>query len=151
MAVIECRQLRLPQSLRYGQDGGVDEADVTVGVPMADVTHALVVGRREVRHLVGTGRDILEKDHEYARMETLVNPIIHLDQNGGWDDEGFPCAFDELATPGVIRVAAIERRVQWSRVENQRHERGMGRRSPLSRAVSRVPESPTPRLRGRGR
>jgi hypothetical protein len=122
--VIERRQLGFFQSLRDGQNGGVHEADVAIRVAMAEITHTLVVRRGEILHLVGAGRDILQKDHEHAGVETFVNPVVHFDQHGGRNDEGLGCAFDELATTQMVRVATFERRVEGSRVENQRHERG---------------------------
>jgi hypothetical protein len=83
-------------------------------------------------------------------VEALVNPVVHLDEDRGWDDERLLGSFDELATSSMVSVATIERRVEWTGIENQRHARGRLRSTPVRHAVSLLPEAPTPRLRGRG-
>lgn len=100
---VDRRELRLGDSLRDGEHGRVDEADVVIGVAVSELADAPVVG----------GRQVL-------------------------DDEG-------------AGVAAVERGVEGSRVEDQRQGRGSGRSSEAVRAVSWRPEAPMPRERGLGR
>ena len=45
VAPVEGRELRLAEPLGHGEDGGVDEADVGVGVPVAELTNAAAAAR----------------------------------------------------------------------------------------------------------
>jgi hypothetical protein len=96
-------------------------------------------------------QDVVEEGHEHAGMEALVDPIVDLHQHGGGDDQGLLGFLDEAPARRVVGIASVERGVQWTRIEDQRHERGSGRSRAVRRAVSEWPEAPMPKLRGRGR
>jgi hypothetical protein len=59
VAVIQGSELGLVEALDDGEDGGVDEADVGVGVTVAKVTDADVVLRLKVFDQVGAGGDVV--------------------------------------------------------------------------------------------
>ena len=85
------------------------------------------------------------------RGEALVDPVVDLDQDRRGDHERLVRRLDERPTRRVISVRAIQRRVQGTGVQDQRHSRGSGRSSPLWRAVCDTPEAPMPRVRRFGR
>lgn len=100
---------------------------------------------------LGAGQDVIQRGHEDARVQAGVDPVVHLDQDRGRDEQGLIDGLDEPSAGRVVGVAPVERCVERPCVEDQRHGRGIGRSSAVRRAVSWWPESPMPRLFGFGR
>ena len=149
-AVVKGRELRFVQTLDHGEDGRVHEPDVGIGVLVTQGSHAAIVIRLQVFDAICPCLDVFEKSHENAGVQPGVDPVIDLHEHRGRYDECFVRRLYEVTACGVVVVVAVERRIEWAGVEDQRHERGSGRSSPARLAVSRWPEAPAPRLRGRG-
>ena len=147
---IEGRQLRFIQSLDDRQDSCVDEPDVGIGISVAKVADAHVIGSCEIGDDVGAGLDVREERDEHTRMQQLMDPVVDFDENWRRDHERFVSGLDQRSTGSMIGIGAVEGCVQGSRVEDQRHGRGSGRSSLLRLAVSDDPDAPIPRLRGLG-
>jgi len=81
-APIECRQLWLAKTLDDCQDSGVDEANIGVGALIADLAYPPVVFQTEILHTVGAGIDVVQQRDQDSRMQTSVNPVVHLDEHG---------------------------------------------------------------------
>ena len=148
VAVVERREFGLTQALDNREDSGVDESDI---VTVADVPNPEVVLGEQVLHPVGSGRHVVEEGEQHSGVQAKVDPVVDLHEHRRRDDARLLALFDQRSAGGMIGVATIERRVQRTRVEDQRHAFGVGRSSPARRAVSQCPDAPTPRLRGTGR
>ena len=150
MATVERGQLRFVEPFDDRKHGRVNEADVRVGVAVAQITNARVVGWGEIGDRVGARFDVGKQGYQGARIEPLMDPVVDLDEDRRRNHEGFIGRLDQCAACRVIGVGPVKGRVQRSGVEDQRHERGSGRSFAVRRAVSVVPESPIPRLLGFG-
>jgi hypothetical protein len=82
VAPIEGRQLWLVEPLDDRENRSVDEADVGIGVPIAQVANSRIVGRGEVGHDVGTGLDVVEEGNKDSRIQSLLDPVVDFDENG---------------------------------------------------------------------
>ena len=60
VAPIEGGELGFVQAFRDGCDGRVNEADVRMGVPVAELTDSSVVVRLQLFDSVSTGDDVIE-------------------------------------------------------------------------------------------
>lgn len=149
--LIERRELGLAETLDDREHPGVDETEVGIGMPLAQLAHASVILGQELFDDVGTCCDVVEEGDQDAGMKPDVDPVVHLHQHWSRNDDGLRCGLYEALAGAVVGVAAVQRRIQGSSIDDQRQERGSGRSSPERRAVSERPESPTPMLLGRGR
>ena len=88
-----------------------------------------------------------------------MDPIVYLDEHWCRHNQRLSGCLDEAPTCPVIGIAAIQRSIERSGIEDQRHDqrydqrqaRGVGRSSAVRRAVSLYQDAPIPKLRGRGR
>ena len=151
MTVVEGRKLRLAESLDDGQDGGVDQAYVSIGVSVTHFSDAPVILGLKIFNEVRTGDEVVQERHQHPRVQASVNPVVQLHEHRRRDDERLVCLFDEHPAAKMVGVGAVQRRVNGARVQDQRHERGSARSNAVREAVSVCPDAPTPRLRGRGR
>jgi len=136
MAMIEGGQFGLTHPLHEGEHGSVHESNVQICVTIAKVPNTPMVLELDGLDAIGPAKDVVEERDKNARMQAGVNPVIDLDQDRSRDDQDLRGALDELPTARVIGIAAVERRIQGARVQDQRHERGSIRSSPARRAVS---------------
>ena len=67
MPTVERRELRFAQPLHDGENRGIDEADVGIGVAIDQFAHAPVVGRREVFDCIGPCFDVGEQGDQARR------------------------------------------------------------------------------------
>ena len=134
--MIERRQLRLVQPLNDRQHGCVNEANIVVGVMFANVTDTNVVIKAKIFNNVSASSDVIEQGEKCGCAKAGVNQIVNLNENGRRNYSRFPGTEHELPTTDMIDVTRIKSRIQWSCVEDQRHDRGTDRRSPASLAVS---------------
>ena len=118
VAAVECCQLRLVESLDDRQNRRVDEADVRVGVPVAQLGNPTIVGRVGVDDLICAIVDVREQGHEHSRVQASVDQVVDLDQHRSRDQEGLSRFLDQLPASSVVVVAAIERRVERACVQD---------------------------------
>jgi hypothetical protein len=151
VAVIKCRELWFVQAFDDGENRGVHEPDVRIGVPIAQLGDPSIVGGGHVDHFVCAVVDVGQQGHQHAGVQRPLDQVVDFDQDRTRDQERLVRLFNQSAATLVIIVATVERRIQRTGVEDQRQGRGSGRSSVDRRAVSLSPDDPTPRLRGRGR
>jgi hypothetical protein len=118
VAPVECREFRLAKTLGNGEHGGVDEADVCVGILIAEFANTAIVLRTEVDYLVRAGIHIVQQCDKHARVQALVNPVVHLNQDRRRNDERFVRRLNELSAATVRGIIAVKRGVQRTRVED---------------------------------
>ncbi len=127
VGAIERRELRLVKAFDDREEGGIDEADVGVGVSIAELPDAGVVRRQEVGDDIGTRFDVAEQCDQNAGMKALLYPVVDLDEDRRRDHQRLFDLLDQGPTGHVIRVGAIEGGIERTRIQDQRHERGSGR------------------------
>lgn len=71
VAPIERRQLGFAETLDDGEDGGVDEPDIGVGIAIAQLADAGVVGRGEISDDVCARLDVGQQGDQCPRAEPL--------------------------------------------------------------------------------
>jgi len=118
VASIECREFRLAKTLGNREHGGVDEADVCVGILIAELANTAIVLRTEVDYLVRAGIQIVKQCETHARVQALVNRVVHLDHDGRRNDERFVRRLNKLFAATVRGIIAVERGTQRPRVRS---------------------------------
>lgn len=106
--MIQRRHLGLTKPLNNGEDRRVDEANVRVGVTLADFPNPPVIVGTKVLDQVGSSRYIVQQCDERARTEPLLDPVINFDQDGSRDDQRFGRLLDKATTCRMIGVAPID-------------------------------------------
>ena len=81
VAVIERGDLRLVEALGDGDDGGVDKADVGVGVLTADLPHADIVFAAELENGQSALRDLSKKRRVSVSRKAFPHQIVKLYEN----------------------------------------------------------------------
>jgi len=66
MSMIECRKFWFVQAFNHGEYGCVDEADVRIGIPIAEVADARVIQLLQLFHRKGANTDVIEQRHKYT-------------------------------------------------------------------------------------
>ncbi len=94
VAAVERRDLGFIQSFDDGQDGSVHEADVRIGVTVADVADSPIVLTKHVLDGEGAGCDVIQEGDENTWMQPLLNPIVHFDQHRRWHDQWLRSCLD---------------------------------------------------------
>jgi hypothetical protein len=150
VAPIERRELWFTKSLDNCEHRGVDQANICICVLVAQLAGAPAIVALQVFDAKGTSIDVIQQGNQNARVQPLVNPVVHLDQDNGWNYQRLGCLLHELPATSVGGIVSVQRGVERTRIQDQRHERGWGRSSPARAAVSEWPDAPRPRLRGRG-
>jgi hypothetical protein len=105
-------ELGLVQALHDGHDRCIDEADVGIRVPVAELPNPPIVLRLEVLDNVGAVEDVIKKCGEHTRVEPLANPVVHFHDDRRWDDERFRGFLDQLPTCPMAVIPTIQRRVE---------------------------------------
>ena len=109
VAAIKRCQLGLPQSLDNGQNRRIHEADVCVGVPVAELADPNVISPHELLNRVGASGDVVQQREEHARVQPRMDPVIDLDKHRRRDDTRFGGVLDQAAAGAMIGVTAVER------------------------------------------
>lgn len=151
MSTIQRGELWFTESLDDSQHGSVDQADIGICILVAHLAGAPIIIALQVLHSVSASIDVIQQRNQNAWMQSLVDPVVDLDQDQRRDDEWLGCLLHKFPAASVGSIVSVQRRVQRTGIQDQRHERGCGRSSPARWAVSAWPEAPNPRLRGRGR
>ena len=89
MPLVECRDLWLVQPFHYCEDGSVNESDVRVVIPVAELPNAAVVSGFEIFNAIGTRFDVIQEGHKHSRVHARMNQVVDLDENRCRDDECF--------------------------------------------------------------
>ena len=151
VTLIKSCQLGFVQPLDDRENGRVHIADVRICVSVAEIGDASIVARRHVDHAIGALVYVRQKRDQHSGMQAALDQVIDFYENRARNQDRLTCLLDQPPTACVVVVAAVERGKERSGVKDQRQGRGSGRSSPARRAVSGLPDDPTPRLRGRGR
>jgi hypothetical protein len=118
MSAIQSGQLRLAKSLQNRNDGRVHEADVGVGVLIAELTHPPIVGDIQILNLVRTFINVVEQGEQDAGMQALVDPVVHFNEDGGRYHQALTSVVDESTAGSVSGIITIEGCVEQARVED---------------------------------
>jgi hypothetical protein len=108
VAAIQRRQLRFVQPFDDREHRRVNEPDVRVGVPIADLGDPPVVVRSQVDDRVGATVDVFEQSYKHAGVEGPLDQVVELDQNRRRDQQRLVCLFNEAPAAGVIIITPIE-------------------------------------------
>jgi hypothetical protein len=108
VAVVECGQLRLIQALHHGEDGGVDEADVCIGILVTEFADAPIVLGIQALDSVGASENVIEQSDEDAGVEPRLDPVIDLHENRGGNNKRLVHGFDQATASRMADVAAVE-------------------------------------------
>jgi hypothetical protein len=136
VSVVEGRELSLFEPLDDGQHGGIHESDVQIRVAVDELPDASKIVELKLFDSVCASQDVVEQGHEHSSVHARVDPVVHLHEHGGGNDEHLIGMLDQLPATGVIGIAPIERCVERACIEDQRHDLGSGRSFPDRRAVS---------------
>ncbi len=108
VAVVERGELRFVKPFDDREHCRVDEADVRVGVSIADLGHSPVVARGEVDDRVRATFDVPKQGDEHAGVEGSLDQVVDLDQDGRRNQQRLVCLFDQAPAAGVVVVTPIE-------------------------------------------
>jgi hypothetical protein len=118
MAMVQCRKLLFIEPLDDGQNGGVHESHIGVGVAIAELTNASVILRPQLFDTKGASDDIVEERNERTGMHADVHPVVDLCEDRRRDDERLFGLLDQRPARRVIGVAAVQRRVQRTSIKD---------------------------------
>jgi hypothetical protein len=105
---IERCQLWFAKPFGNGQDRRIDQPDVSIGVLVAELSDAPIILDRKVLNAVCTRVDVVQQCDENPRMQALVNPVVHLNQDECWDDERFGGSLYQPSAPAIRSIIPIE-------------------------------------------
>lgn len=108
VAVIERGELRFVKPFDDREHGRVDEADVRVGVSIADLGHSPVIALIEVDDGVRAAFDVPKQGDKHSGVEGSLNQVVDLDQNGRRNQQRLIGLFDQEPAAGVVVVTPIE-------------------------------------------
>ena len=108
MPVTQCRELRLVEPFNDGEDGRVDEADVRVGILVADVADTWVVLRLELFDSIGTIDDVIEQCQKDAWMHPPRDELLHLDEGRRRHNHRLIRSNDQMLAGTMVRFSAVE-------------------------------------------
>jgi hypothetical protein len=109
VSTVERCELWFTESLGDRQHRSVDQADIRVGILVAQVAGASVIVGLQVFHTVSTRDDVIQQGNENAGVQTLVDPIVHLYQDKGSYHQRLDCLLYELPAASVGGIVAVQR------------------------------------------
>ncbi len=124
VAVIECCELLLAESLDDRDGGGIDEPEPQVAVAIQELPNPYVVGSLEIDDRDRPVLDIGQEFHEGRGTEPLAREPVELDHHRSRHHKLLTGSGQELNTGSVVAVGAVHCGVERAGVANQRHERG---------------------------
>jgi hypothetical protein len=108
VAAIECGELRFVKPFDDREHSRVDEADVRVGVSIADLGHSPVIALSEVDDGVSATFDVPKQGDQHTGVEGSLNQVVDLDQDGSRNQQRLVCLFDQAPAASVVVVTPIE-------------------------------------------
>ncbi len=81
MALVQRGEFRFVQAFHYRQHSCIDKTDVGIGVSVAQVADASIVGGFQWFRKIGTGDNVAEQGGQRVGMQAFVNPVVHFDEN----------------------------------------------------------------------
>ena len=118
VTLVQGGELHFPEPLHHGQNSRIDEPEVGVRVQVGQLAYSPMVVDTQVLDPIRSRCDVVQKCHENADVQALVDPVVHFDEHGRGNDERLARLFDQLPAGCMVLVAAIEGRVQRTRIEN---------------------------------
>jgi hypothetical protein len=106
--MVEAGQFRFVETLDDRQNSRVDESDVGIGVAITDLSDSYVVGGFQVLDRICPLLDVTEEGNESPGVETLVDPVVHFDEDRRRDDKRLIGRLDQRPTGGVVCIRAVE-------------------------------------------
>ncbi len=85
--MVESGQLGFIEPFNNRQNCGVHKPHIGVGVAVANLSHTLVIGWEEILNAVSTAANVVQESHQDTWMKASVDPIVHLNEHGRWNDE----------------------------------------------------------------
>ncbi len=122
--MVECRELRLTEALRHGENRGVDEADAQVGVRGEQLANTSVVAREQILDLVRAAVYLAKQHVDRPPIALPRREVVELHQHRRWQDPGFPGIRQQVGARRMICVVAVKSGPQRTGVENQRNGSG---------------------------
>jgi len=118
VAPVQRGQLGLVEALDDGQDSRVHEANVGIGIAVAELSDPAVILRQHFLHKVGAFLNVVQEGNQDTRMQPSMDPVVQLDENRCGDDERLCGRLNEMATSAVIGIATIKRGVKWPGIQD---------------------------------
>ena len=81
VAVIESGEFVLAKALDYGENGGVDEANVGIGIACADVANSQVVARFKVLHPECAPDNVFQQEEAGASAHLGADQVVNFHQH----------------------------------------------------------------------
>ncbi len=135
MSTIQCCKLSLPEALHDSEDGGVDKAQVLIGIAIHQLADSGVVSQQQVHHDIRTSLHVTHQSEHRRRAHPLRDEVVELGQNRARDHQSLVALLDQTTAASVVTISAVQRRVERAGVEDQRHVRGGWRWEPRIAAV----------------
>jgi len=81
VTTVQRRQLWFAKTLGDGEQTGIAQANIGVGILIAYLARPPIVLGRQIFHAVGAGVDVVEQSDQDARVQSLMDPVIDLDEH----------------------------------------------------------------------
>jgi hypothetical protein len=94
VTAVQGGELGLVEALNDGEDGSVDEADPRVGVLLQELIGATKVIPDEVKDLIDSLFDLIEKIQHELWSDACRPKLIDLDEDRSWNDQVLPGLLD---------------------------------------------------------
>ncbi len=116
MSVVKGGQLRLIEPFDDCKHGSIHEPHVGIIVTVTDLADTAVVLRVQLLDAIGASEDVVQEGRQHARMQADMNPIVHFNQDGRWDDQALFCFFKKAPTGAMMGVAPVKGSIQRTRI-----------------------------------
>src|SRR5438067_3774637 len=71
-------------------------------------SRAPVVVALQVFHAIGTRIDVIQQRDQNTWMQSLVNPVVHLDQDKRWNHQRLRCLLHQFPAPSIGRIVSVK-------------------------------------------
>lgn len=115
---VERRELGFVQALDDREHRGIHEADISIGVSLAEVSDAAKVARGQLLDVETPSDDVIEQRQTSARMKARVDEVVDLDQHRHWNHQLLGRLIDKCSASWVVSIATVERGVKHAGVED---------------------------------
>ncbi len=121
VASVERGDLRLSETLTQGDDGGIDETEIELGIPPFDLDGAEEILGGDRLEPVSAPGNIVDERPPHLVTEELQRPVVDLGEHGAGDDQILREPLDELDASPVIAIIGVQQCQDRTRVQDEGH------------------------------
>ncbi len=140
----KCRRSRgnhfaFAQLLAGDHDRGVHHSQVQVSALRLELSRASHLLDGERFQAIGPFCNVFDEDGPHLRLQSLANPVVDLDEGGGYHDEGLVKFFQEIDASGMRGIVGIENRQDGAGLEKREKLSGPLEGLPVPHCPGRRP------------